>query len=91
MYLICFQPFGQGQFVPQGLCYSEQQAKEWLKNVPTSVFGTYIYMFVPLLEQGNYWQRREYWQFPGYVPQPAYPYELPAQISDFPPGPIITC
>ena len=98
MYLICFMPEDGTNFVPQGLCYTEQQARYWVQNAPHSVLGTYVFMYVPVLEQGNFWQRREPWQLPGYV-SPQVPYQVPGpsyvpeylHIGDYPPGPSITC
>lgn len=72
MWLICFQPLGTNEFVPQIICYSEQEAKQWVKNAPISVVGNYVYMYVPTSRPMNYFKREEPYQFPAY--QPAIPY-----------------
>lgn len=74
MWLICFQPIGSDRLVPQLLCNSEQEAKDWVKNAPFSVVGSYIYMFVPLNTPVGYFKRQEPYQFPAY--QEVYPYYL---------------
>ncbi len=99
MWLIMFRPNGTNQFVPQMLCYSEEEASEWVKNAPFSVVGTYSYVYVPVSKVGNYWTRREPYQLPGYtwpvtVPYYTTPEWRPWQyeIGDWPDStPKITC
>ena len=59
MWLICFIPLGTNNFAPQMLCNTEQEAREWVKNAPFSVVGSYVYMFVPLSRPTGYFQRQE--------------------------------
>ena len=96
MWLICFQPLGTREFVPQILCCSEQEAKEWVRNAPVSVVGSYVYMFVPTASPLGYFKRQEPYQFPSY--QPAYPMwvdpprrQWQLEVGDWPPPPAITC
>lgn len=90
MWLICFQPVGSDRLVPQLLCNSEQEAKDWVKNAPFSVVGSYIYMFVPLNRPIGYFKREEPYQFPAYqTPVPYYADEQPRrqwqlEIGDWP-------
>lgn len=100
MWLICFQPIGTDRFVPQILCNSEQEAKEWVKNAPFSVVGSYVYMFVPLNRPTGYFQRQEPYQCPGYDYNQYYPYWFTTperrpwqiEIGDWPDStPKITC
>lgn len=98
MWLIMFRPSGTNQFVPQLICYSEEEASEWVKNAPMSVVGTYSYMYVPVSKVGNYWTRREPYQLPGYTWPVTVPYYAPErrpwqyEIGDWPDStPKITC
>lgn len=96
MWLICFQPLGTREFVPQILCYSEQEAKEFVINASMSVVGSYIYMFVPTASPVGYFKRQEPYSFPSY--QPTYPMWIDqsnkpeqSEIGDYLPPPAITC
>lgn len=100
MWLICFKPIGTENLVPQILCNSEEDAKNWVKNAPYSVVGTYIYMFVPVSKPSGYWERQEPYQCPDWqYPYPLYPYVVqPArkqwqiEIGDWPGSyPQINC
>ena len=62
MWLIMFAPVGSSAFVPQLLCRDEQEARNWIKNAPISVVGSYAYMYVPIATIGNLWVRQESWQ-----------------------------
>ena len=74
MWLICFKPLGTNNFVPQILCCNEQQAKDWMKNAPFSVVGSYTYMFVPLATPVGYWQRED--NFPVPITQEWRPWQI---------------
>ena len=100
MWLIMFQPMGSTQFVPQGLCYSEQEAKNWVQNAPFSAVGSYSYMYVPVMQIGNYWKRQEPYILPDYqFPYPPVHYyttperkQWQIEVGDWPDShPRITC
>lgn len=99
MWLICFQPNGSSTFVPQVLCYTEEQAKEWLQNMPFSAVGSYSYMYVPIGTMGNYWHKQEPKYAPNWQwPTPVVPYYEPPrrqwqiEVGDWPGSyPVITC
>lgn len=98
MWLICFQPLGTEQFVPQILCSSEQEAKEWVKNAPISIVGNYVYMFVPLARPMGYFKKQEPYQLPAQYPAVPYwveerrpPARWQYEVGDWPFPPPITC
>lgn len=97
MWLICFQPIGTDKLVPQILCNTEQEAKNWVKKAPFSVVGSYIYMFVPLATPVGYFKREEPYQLPGYNPPVPYyvsdrpPARWQYEIGDWPSLPQIQC
>jgi len=99
MWLIMFTPANTNTFVPQILCRSEQEAKDWIRKAPFSVVGSYSYMYVPMASMGNYWTRQEPWQFPGYDWPNPYPYYVQPErrqwqyeVGDWPDStPKITC
>ena len=89
MWVICFQPNGTDKLVPQILCFTEQEAKDWVKKAPFSVVGTYVYMFVPTANPMGVFKREENYQFPAH--QYSYPEYCPPQpkqwqyeVGDFP-------
>lgn len=59
MWVICFQPIGTNQYVPQIICQTEQEARNWVQRAPFSAVGCYIYMFVPLANPTGYFKREE--------------------------------
>lgn len=98
MWLICFQPIGSDKLVPQILCNTEQEAKNWVKNAPFSVVGSYIYMFVPLATPVGYFKKEEPYQLPGYNPVVPYyveerrsPAKWQYEVGDWPFPPSIQC
>lgn len=52
MWLVMFQSF-QGQLVPQTLCRSEMEARDFIENLPWNAYGTYSYCFVPVTQPLN--------------------------------------
>ena len=74
MWLICFKPVGTNNLVPQILCNTEEEARNWVKNAPYSVVGTYTFMFVPVATPSGYFERKEPYQCPGYYYNQWLPY-----------------
>ena len=79
MWLIMFTPIGSYNFIPQVLLRSEQEARNWITNVPFSVAGSYSYIYVPIASMGNYWRREEPWQFQNYPNGYSY-YDFPSNL-----------
>ena len=77
MWVICFKPNGTDKLVPQILCSTEQEARNWVQNAPFSVVGSYIYMFVPTANPIGYFQRKEV--YTDYKPK-----KWQCQVGDFP-------
>ena len=98
MWLICFQPIGSDKLVPQIICNTEQEAKDWVKKAPFSVVGSYIYMFVALATPVGYFKREEPYQLPSYNPVVPYyveerrpPAQWQYEVGDWPFPPQIRC
>lgn len=47
MWLVMFQPHS-GQLVPQTLCRTEAEARNFIEMVPWNAYGYYSYCFVPV-------------------------------------------
>lgn len=62
MWLVMFQPY-HGQLVPQALCRSEAEARDFIEGMPWNAYGGYSYCFVPVtapLNQMIYIDTRNY-------------------------------
>ena len=47
MWLVMFQPY-HGQLVPQALCRSEAEARDFIEGMPWNAYGVYSYCLVPV-------------------------------------------
>lgn len=52
MWLVMFQSC-QGQLVPQTLCRSEMEARDFIERLPWNAYGIYSYCFVPVTQPLN--------------------------------------